>query len=76
MILNRSISPIDRTVKVLRLWVRVDIGVTSMNEYFTCPRALELESHHNMQFSFLPRTHLFWMVTSSYPSAGETVCEF
>ena len=42
--------------KVLPLWVRVDLGVMAMKVYSTYLRAPELEPHHQMQFSVIPRT--------------------
>ena len=34
-------------------------GRNSNEEYFRLPRALEVKSHHQIQFSFIPRTALF-----------------
>ena len=34
---------------------RVDLGVRTMKGYYTLPRALELEPHHRLQFSVIPR---------------------
>ena len=43
---------------VLTVWVRVDLGVMTMKGYSTFPRSPELEPHHKMQFSVIPKTPL------------------
>ena len=43
--------------QVLPLQIRVDLGIMAVNGYSTLSRSPELESHHQMQFSILPRTH-------------------
>ena len=45
--------------QVLPLCVRVDLGVMTVKWYFILPRASELESHHQIQFSAIPRIVLF-----------------
>ena len=48
-----------------------------MKGYFTLPKSSEEESHHQMQFSVLLRTLLFWgSKAGSYSSAGYKVTEF
>ena len=37
----------------------VNLGVIAMKGYPTLLRSLELEPQHQMQFSVIPRTHLF-----------------
>ena len=38
------------------IYVRVDLVVMAMKEYSKFPKAPGLEPHHQMQFSFIPRT--------------------
>ena len=52
IILNKSIGPL----LVLPLLVRVNLGVIAMRSNSTFPKSLEPEPHHEMQFSFIPRT--------------------
>ena len=44
--------------QILPLYFRVDLGVMEMKSYFTLLRAPEVESHHQIQFSVIPRTPL------------------
>ena len=37
----------------------MDLGVMATDEYSELPRSPELEPHHQMQFSVIPRTPLF-----------------
>ena len=39
--------------QVLPLWLRVDLGVMTIKEYFTFPKSLGQEPHHQMQFSVI-----------------------
>ena len=57
--LNSFIWPIDGLQQVLSFWVRVDLGVMTVKEYSTFSKDLELEPHHQMQFSIISRT-LLW----------------
>ena len=45
-----------RPLHVLPLQVRVNLEVMATRGYFTHPKAPELESHHQIQFIFIPRT--------------------
>ena len=54
-----------RPEQILPLWFRLDLGVMAMKGYFTLPRAPELESHHHIQFSVIPRISFFGGVTVS-----------
>ena len=39
---------------------RVELEVMAMESYSTLPKAPELEPHHQMQFSFIPRTQILF----------------
>ena len=52
----------------LSLRDRVDLGVMAMKGYYTFPKALGLDTHHQMQFDIIYRTS-HW-VEKSYPSVG------
>ena len=41
--------------QVLWIRVKVDLGVLAMKVYFTFPKSSRLESHHQMQFNFIPK---------------------
>ena len=57
--------------QVQLLQVKVDLRVMSVKRYSTLPRALELESHYQIQFSVMLRTPVFEMGFLS--SAGDIV---
>ena len=46
-----------RPSQVLSFWLRLDLGVMEMKGYLPPSRSPELEPHHQMQFSVIPRTH-------------------
>ena len=60
---NRSIWPIDETLKILLLLIREDQGLMAMKEEYSLSRSLELVPYYLMQFSFVPRTppHLIYL---------------
>ena len=51
-----------RPWQVLPLQVREDLGVMTMKEYSTFPRAPELEPYDQMQFTIIPRTPILWSI--------------
>ena len=63
-----------RPKQVLTLWVRVDLKVIAMKEYSILPKALQLKSHHWMQFSLMPG-HLEFFLEESYLNAGDMQCD-
>ena len=52
---NISIWPIDETLKVPPLQIRVDLEVMAMKGYTKFPNGSRLESPHQMQFSVISR---------------------
>ena len=58
--LNTSIKP----EQIVPLQFRVDLGVMVMKRFFTLPRLPELEPRHQMQFTVMPKTHLYFFILS------------
>ena len=52
--------------QVIPLQDRVELGVMAMNGYFILPWTPELELHHKLQFSIIPKTNLFWIRILSF----------
>ena len=42
-------------------WVIVDLGEMSKNGYSTLRRTAELQPHHKMQFSMIPKIPILWV---------------
>ena len=57
---------VDQTLTGAAIRVRVDIGVVAMKEYSTLTIHLEVEPHHQMQFSIIFR----------HPFLGGSMFEF
>ena len=81
ILFDSSIGP----YQVLPLQVRVDQGVMTIKVYSTLLRSPNLELHHPIQFSVIPRSSPFFFFNFSfffffsflkwsYPSACDTVC--
>ena len=51
-------DPMMEFKQVLPLGIRVELRVIAVKRYFTLTRSPELETHHLMQFSLIPRTPL------------------
>ena len=43
----------------LLLQIRVDLGVMAMKQYSSLPKSQELQPHHQMQLSIIPKTLFF-----------------
>ena len=53
-------NPFNRPGQELTLWIRMDLGVMAMKGYSTLPKLPELKPYHQMQFSVISRTPLFF----------------
>ena len=60
-----DLTPIQRCSQSIStvpppFWIRENLEVMAIKEYSTLPQILKLKPHHQMQFSVLPRTLLFY----------------